>query len=368
MAITQGEPTTAPLAERLRRRIAANGPITFAEFMDRALYDPEEGFYARPPVGEKGHFVTSPHLSPVFGRLVARQVAELWDLLDRPAPFDLIEVGAGDGTMAHQILDALPGELNSVLHYTAVERSASARRTLEASGLEARESLSGLPHPVVGCVIANELLDNLPFHRLRGTSDGPVELFVGVEPGRFVLVEGPPSTGELLALVPPLDPGQEFVVSPATLELIDRAAAALNRGYIWLVDYGFIDDAERRSVHGYRDHRVHDDVLAEPGSTDITAGVDFAALARHARTRGLEVWGPVSQREALLSLGFRELDEQAQARQVEAVSARRGIDALRIYSDRNRANLLLGRQGPGAAWVLCLGKNATARPSSFGPR
>jgi SAM-dependent MidA family methyltransferase len=135
-----------------------------------------------------------------------------------------------------------------------------------------------------------------------------------------------------------------------------------------MVDYGFVDEAEPRSVHGYRDHRVHDDVLTQPGSTDITAGVDFASLVRHARSRGLHVWGPVRQRDALLSLGFREIDEQAQARQVEALNARRGIDALRIYSERNRANLLLGREGLGASWVLCLGKDVTERPRSVRPQ
>jgi SAM-dependent MidA family methyltransferase len=368
MAITRGDPTASGLTERLRRRIAAGGPITFAEFMEAALYDPEDGFYARLPVGEEGHFVTSPHLSPVFGRLVARQVADFWELLGRPAPFDIIEVGAGDGTLARQILGALPDEVNDVLRYTAVERSGAARDALRRRGLSAVGSLRDLTSPIVGCVIANELLDNLPFHRLRGTSDGPRELLVGLEGDRFALVEGPPSSGELQALAPTLAPGEEFVVSPATLEFVDRAAATLERGYVWLVDYGFVGDAEPRSVHGYRNHRVTDDVLAEAGTTDITAGVDFAALARYSEGRGLRVWGPVSQRDALLSLGFREMDEQAQVRQVAALGARRGIDALRIYSGRNRANLLLGREGLGAAWVLCLGKNEDGEPRSFRPR
>jgi SAM-dependent MidA family methyltransferase len=304
----------------------------------------------------------------VFGRLVARQVAEFWDLLDRPVTFDVVEVGAGDGTLARQILGALPDELRVRLRYRAVERSASARRALESAGLETLEGLSDLADPIAGCLLANELLDNLPFHRLRRTPDGLVELFVGLEGDRFALVEGPPSTDELVDRVPNLAPGEEFVVSPAALEFLDRAAAALDRGYVWMVDYGFVDDADRRSVHGYRHHRVHDDLLTDPGSTDITSGVDFAALARHGRSRGFEVWGPVSQRDVLLSLGFRELDQEAQARQVEAVSARRGIDALRIYSDRNRSNLLLGREGLGAAWVLCLGKNTTAMPASFRAR
>jgi SAM-dependent MidA family methyltransferase len=366
LATTQHRSSNGTLGGRLRDRIAAEGPITFAEFMETALYDPDGGFYSRLPVGEEGHFVTSPHLSPVFGRLVARQVAEFWELLDQPARFDVIEVGAGDGTLGRQILDALPQELKRALRYTGVERSASARIALRERGLEAVKELGDVSGPVVGCVLANELLDNLPFHRLRGTAKGPSELFVEVEGDRFVLAEGPLSSSEIAALAPELDPGQEFVVSPGTLGFVDEAADVLERGYVWLVDYGFVDDAESRSVHGYREHRVHGDVLAEPGSTDITAGVDFAALARHARRRGLRVWGPVSQRDALLALGFRELDDRAQARQVEALDARRGIDALRIYSDRNRANLLLGRGGLGASLVLCLGKNAEGTPRSVG--
>jgi SAM-dependent MidA family methyltransferase len=368
MSSTKEQPEAAHLAERLRHRIAAQGPITFAEFMDSALYDPEEGFYARVPVGEEGHFVTSPHLSPVFGRLVAQQVAEFWVLLDRPAPFDLVEVGAGDGTLAQQILGTLPDEVSRALRYTAVERSPAARQALLAAGLRVLDSLTDLSSLAVGCVIANELLVNLPFHWLRGTIDGPAELYVGVEADRFVLVEGAVSSHELLVHAPPLGPGEECVVSPAALEFVARTAEVLGRGYIWLVDYGFVDRTESPSVHGYREHRVHDDVLTEPGSTDITSGVDFAALIRQARILGLEVWGPVSQREALLSLGFRDLDEAAQARQVDALSTRRGIDALRIYSDRNRANLLLGREGLGAAWVLCLGKNVPGPPRSVRPR
>jgi SAM-dependent MidA family methyltransferase len=368
MPPTKEEPATAHLAERLRHRIAAHGPITFAEFMDSALYDPEEGFYSRVPVGEEGHFVTSPHLSPVFGRLVARQVVEFWELLERPAPFDLVEVGAGDGTLARQILASLPADVAHALRYTAVERSPAARQALQASGLRALGSLTDLSSLTVGCVIANELLDNLPFHRLRGTPVAPAELHVGVEDDRFVLVEGTVSSHELLAHTPPLRPGEEFVVSPAAQEFVARTAEILGRGYIWLVDYGFVDGIESPSVHGYREHRVHEDVLTEPGSTDITSGVDFAALIRQARILGLDVWGPVSQRDALLSLGFRDLDEAAQARQVDALSTRRGIDALRIYSDRNRANLLLGREGLGAAWVLCLGKNVPVPPRSVRPR
>src|SRR5438477_10792253 len=135
----------ADLAERLRRRILAEGPVTFAEFMEVALYDPEEGFYRSVPVGARGAFVTSPHISPVFGRLVATQVEDLWELLDRPDPFTVVEAGAGDGTLAAQILEHLPAGLRRTVRYVAVERSAGARAALTRLGVRVAERLEAGP-------------------------------------------------------------------------------------------------------------------------------------------------------------------------------------------------------------------------------
>ncbi|HYV02497.1 MAG TPA: SAM-dependent methyltransferase, partial [Actinomycetota bacterium] len=219
-----------------------------------------------------------------------------------------------------------------------------------------------------GCVIANELLDNLPFHRVRQTEHGLVELFVTTDGSRFALVEGPLSSPEVERASPRIRSAQEAVVNLGALRFVDDAASRLERGYVWLVDYGPEPGQPVSGVHGYRGHRAEGDILSAPGSRDITAGVDFAALAGHARDRGLHVWGPVAQREALLNLGFRDLDRRAQERQVEAVAARRGIDAMRIYSNRTRANLLLGRAGLGAFWVLCLGVGADVPPMSVRER
>src|SRR6266542_4405236 len=158
MTTARGESMTARLAERLRHRITASGPITFAEFMDAALYDPEEGFYARLPVGEVGDFVTSPHISTVFGRLLARQIGEFWDALGRPEAFPIIEAGAGDGALARQILDFLPDEARSAARYATVERSPVARAALQTRGLGSVETLDALPKGMTGCILANELL------------------------------------------------------------------------------------------------------------------------------------------------------------------------------------------------------------------
>jgi SAM-dependent MidA family methyltransferase len=353
------------LTEQLRSRIESSGPLTFAEFMEAALYDPVEGFYARNSVGELGEFVTSPHVSPLFGALVARQVEEFWILLGRPSPFSIVELGAGDGTLAGQILDNLPGQVLEAARYTAVERSSRAREALRGHGVSAVASLDELESGAEGCVVANEVVDNIPFHRVRGAREGPRELYVGLDGDRFVLIEGKASSEEIERLAGKLSQGEEAAVSPGALELLDRASAALARGYVWLADYGWGGGSGGAGiVHGYRGQRLVEDVLTDPGSQDITVGVDFGLLAAHARQRGWSVWGPVTQRDALLALGFRDRDKRARERQVEALDSHRGIEAARIYSERNRASLLVKEGGLGDFLVLCLGLGVEEPPMS----
>jgi SAM-dependent MidA family methyltransferase len=348
-------PPATDLAARLRARIARDGPITFAEFMEAALYDPEGGFYSRPRVGASGDFVTSPHVSEAFGCLLAVQVAEFFDLLGRPRTFTVVELGAGDGELAHQLLSSLPPGI--VSRYLAVERGA-ARGLIEARGLPevtALADLTEVPPSVVGTVLANEVLDNVPFHRVRGTDRGLVELRVGLAGERFVLVESEPSS-EVAAAAPPLRPGEEAVVMLEATALLERAAGLLDRGYLLVVDYGWAGSRERRDlVHAYRGHRALHDVLSEPGSRDITAGVDFGALARRMRSLGHAVWGPVPQRDALLALGFEEWSREALERQGRALAGGRGLEALRAYAERARAHLLVDRSGLGSFFVLGIG-------------
>ena len=353
------------LTERLRRRIEEQGPLTFAEFMEAALYDPEAGFYTRSPVGEQGDFVTSPHVSPAFGTLVARQIEEFWDLLDRPDPFTVVEAGAGAGVLASQVLRALPLPVQQATRYIALERSAAARAIARSDRVEVASKPSEIRPGQVGCVIANELLDNLPFHRVRGTKNGMVELFVGFGDDRFVLTEGPTSSEDVARLAPPLRDGDEAAVNVEALRFVDEAATLLKRGYIWLIDYGWPSVKRGALVHGYRGHRVEDDVLLDPGSMDITAGVDFEALARHGRSRDLNVWGPVTQRDALMALGYREWERQALTDQTQSLSERRGMEAARVFSDRNRARMLVDPSGLGAFLVVCFGVGADRPPRSM---
>jgi SAM-dependent MidA family methyltransferase len=355
------------LSDRISARIKADGPITFAEFMEAALYDPEEGFYERTPVGKEGGFVTAPHLSGAFGALVARQVADFWTLLGGPAPMDVVEAGAGDGALGRQVLASLQRPLRDAVRYTAVERVARARASIESQpdGIAAVVRAMGkVPRGLTGCVLANELLDNLPFHLVRGTERGLVELLVGFEDGRFELVEGPAPSAEVERLAPALRPGQDAAVSPAAVSFVDRATGLLSRGYVWICDYGHGPGEAPGPVHGYRDHRLEADVLADPGSRDITAGVDFGALIRRAEDLGHRWWGPVRERDALLALGFREWNDRARRLQGEALAAGRGLEAARIYSSRNRASMLVDPAHLGDFKVLCIGVGMARPPAS----
>ena len=379
-----GPPASAPetpLQRRLRDRIRAEGPITFAAFMDAALYDPAEGYYARSPVGEAGDFVTSPHVSPAFGVLLARLVEDLWLRLERPDPFLLVEAGAGDGTLARRLLASLPDELAAAATFVAVERGAGARAKLAdlaAAGPNLRmvtmvDDLSSIDAVVptdeglAGVVLANELFDNLPFHRLRGTHGAAVELRVDARSDdsdaagfRFELVEAP-APDDLLSLAPPLLPGQEAAVSPAALGFLGGAKHLLSRGYLVLFDYATGADRTAQ-VHGYRAHRVEADVLRAPGSRDITAGIDVPALARYAEAIDLKVWGPITQRDALVNLGFGDLARELRRRQAAALDDGRGREAVGIYSARNSANMLVDPAGLGGFVALCLGFGDVPRP------
>jgi SAM-dependent MidA family methyltransferase len=355
------------LGARLAGRIREHGPITFAEFMDVALYDPAEGFYARPPVGRGpgGHFVTSPHVSPAFGDLLARQVAECWDLLDRPRPYTVIEIGAGDGTLARQILDAVRAapELNRAIRYVAIERTPGQVVALREAGVETVDSIPAAG-PMTGCVLANEVLDNLPFHRLRERDGRVVEVLVDADGDRLVEVEGEPSREAVNMLGRPLRTGEERPVSPAAAAMVGDLATVLERGYSFCFDYGTGPEVTSGPVHGYRDHEVVAEILEDPGGRDVTAGVDLEALAGMARSAGLQVWGPVHQREALLALGFRLWMSGVRARQAEAEASGDWRAANRLFEARSRASILIDEGKLGGLWLLAFGTEELPPPAA----
>ena len=328
--------------ESVAHAIKDHGPITFAEYMTLALYGPG-GFFERPPIGPDGHFVTSPHVHPVFAELLGRAIVDLRDRLGEPRPLRLSEVGAGDGTLARQLVEHL-GDLD--VAYTAIDPSPGARAALEAvDGVEVAGTLEGSPQ----LIIANELLDNLPFRRLRGTASGTKEVLVALEGDRFVEHLGDPPPGEDL----PLAEGEEAVLPDGATAFIEEVGARLaHPGYALLIDYGGVGEPGG-PPHGYRAHRPVEDLLDRPGETDITSGLDFDLLSRHAEAQGLIAFPSVTQRHALTALGFDHWVHEQLRWQAELLNRREGLDAVRTWSGRSRASLLVDPSALGRLrWLL----------------
>ena len=334
------------MTEEIRDEIAAGGPMSFERFMDLALYG-TAGFYMRPDggsAGRRGDFITSPEVGPLFGAVLAGYLDAEWERIGRPDPFTVIDAGAGPGTLARSILTARPVCLDT-LTYVAVETSA-AQRERHPDGVESRADLP--PGPIDGVVIANELLDNLPF-RLAVFDDGWREAFVDVDrAGRFVEV--------LSAKVDPSPPQLPGRAAPgARAPLIARAsdwvATARDRvrnGTVLTIDYGVPVTGGlamrpwREWLRTYRSNERGGHYLADPGAQDITVDVPFDQLPEpdslRSQAQFLQRWGI----DALVAEGVRVWTEQA---------ARPGLEAMRMRSRVAEAEALLDPTGLGGFLV-----------------
>ena len=319
-----------PLVERLRQRIAGSGPITFAEFMSAALYDPDHGYYRRAErrPGRGGDFLTAPEATPLFGITLARQIAECWERLGSPERFTIREYGAGIGGLAYDILaglsEASPAAFEAV-DYRLVDvnetQLAGALDAMSEVGLGRKVSAEladgSTLEPITGVVLANEVADAIPVHRLIMTDAGVRERLVGWSDGWFADVVGPLSdparvAAGLIANQIEFEPGDLFEVAPAAAEWFAGAADSLERGFALIIDYGYEMDElyapSRRTglVRGYAAHTVTDDPYRRVGEQDLTAHVDFTALARAGESAGLALAGLTTQADLLVALGLGE--------------------------------------------------------------
>jgi SAM-dependent MidA family methyltransferase len=310
-----------PLVPILTERIRAHGPITFAEYMEACLYHPEHGYYAKPKQDARRDYFTSVDVSPLFGRLIARQFYEMWTLLDRPDPFWLVEGGAGTGALAGQILDFAAESLSdfyAALRYVAMERS-SVRRAAHAESLATHASngrlisSAGLPEEIPsGCIFSNEMLDALPVHRVVRENGAMRELYVAVRENGFREEIGPPSSpsvGEYFAKQGiTLQEQQQAEACLAACQWIEAASRKLARGFVLTIDYGreareLYDERHMRgTLLAYARHRASEDYFRAPGEQDLTAHVNFTALDLWGRRGGLIRTGLTTQTNFLLAL------------------------------------------------------------------
>jgi SAM-dependent MidA family methyltransferase len=320
------------LLDLIVAEIRATGPMTFARFMDLALYHPELGYYAtgeRGP-GRGGDFLTAPESHPIFGWAMARQLVEAWERLDRPRPFTVRELGAGTGALASGIVEGLENAgsaLRHALRYRIGERSTARARQVgeRLAALGATDVLEPDDGaPITGAVIANEVLDALPVHRVEGRPGGGLnEVLVDVDrDGALTTIACPPSTPGLAARLAAegirLFPGQRAEICLELDDWVAEAGRGLDRGLLLLVDYGhpaaaLYDPTRGSLLRAYVRHRVHDDPFSNVGRQDLTAHVDLTAVERAATAAGLSLLGTTTQAAFLAGLGAGELLASLQA-------------------------------------------------------
>jgi SAM-dependent MidA family methyltransferase len=308
-----------PLQQLIIDKIRIQGPLSFHDFMEMALYYPGQGYYAAPrdKIGAAGDFYTSPCLTGLFGEMIAGQLEEMWQLLDR-RPFTIVECGAGTGLLARDILRRLQlnKEMYDFLQYIIVEKSDSMRQKeralLAAEGLLPKvrwaHSIRDIPH-IHGCILSNELVDNFAVHQVV-MEDELMEVYVTYDNGFKEILRPAPAQlasylDELQVILPK---GFRAEINLEATQWIKDVSAALASGFVLTIDFGHstADLYSRRTgtLACFYKHQVHHCPYDNIGEQDITAHVNFSALDHWGRKGGLEHCGYTSQTRFLQGLGF----------------------------------------------------------------
>ncbi len=297
------------LAERIAAEITDQGPITVARFMELALTEPELGYYmTRDPFGTEGDFTTAPEISQMFGEMIGLWAVVTWEAMGSPAPFVLAELGPGRGTLMADALRAarLRPQFVAAAHIALVESSPALRARQKATlaghapaWFDRFEDLPGGPM----ILIANEFFDALPVHQFVRRGGAWHERLVDLADGRFRFVTGETVGREDLPTVADDDAIAELNEAGAALAGAIGGRLAAQGGAALAIDYGHAMSAAGETLQAVRAHD-YADPLMDPGSADITAHVDFAALVRAARAAGAQTFGPVPQGWFLSALGI----------------------------------------------------------------
>ena len=323
------EPENKELVRNIQDRIRARGKISFAEFMDLALYDPQAGYYAssRERIGPGGDYYTSPHVHPIFGQLLARQFFQMWEVLGCPSPFTLVEIGGGRGLLCADILaycrsQTLEFYRNLIYILAEISPPAGERQRAHLSPFleEGKVEFVG-PQAVLdggkgftGCLFSNELIDAFPVHLVQMKEGKIQEIYVACRGPSFMEILGPPSTPaveEYFSLYgSALEEGQRAEVNLKALEWVEGVNRALHRGFVLTIDYGYeaseLYHPDRRdgTLLGYFRHTTSGNPYERIGSQDLTAHVNFTALIKKGESLGLEKVGYTEQYRFLASLGL----------------------------------------------------------------
>ena len=306
----------SPLEADIRRRIAAAGPMPVGEYMALCLFHPEHGYYTtRDPLGARGDFVTASEVSQMFGELIGLWTAATWKQMDSPAKVKLIELGPGRGTLLKDALRAIrvmPGFSEAIeLHLVEINALLMAQQ---------KQALAGVPQPLAwhaslnevpagpSIIVANEFFDAVPVNQAVKRSDGWHYRCVAVDDGgRLAFTIGADTIPHFNSILPaalrqaPEDSIYEWRDDRMAMDLGKRIAD--QGGAALIVDYGHSESSVGDTLQAVGGH-AYADVLAAPGTVDLTAHVDFEALARAAEAMGANAYGPIVQAQLLRRLGI----------------------------------------------------------------
>lgn len=345
LSSSRNDLNTSELADRIRERIRREGPITFCEWMRTALYDEQEGYYCRSDRqrwGRAGDYRTSPERSSLFAATFARYFARLYEQLDRPGQWTIVEAGAGDGRFASAVLETLQDSFPSVFSATryVVEEVSSHSRSLARERLEPfidRVEFRTLEGVEVdpGVVFSNELLDAFPVHRVVMQGGQLGEFYVNASlNGDFEWAVGPASSQRLADYFSEgrieLAEGRAAEVNLEIGDWLRGISSRIQTGYLITVDYGADADElyssparEQGSLRGFHEHRLVEDVLAQPGQQDLTTTVDWTFVKRIGEEVGFEIVEFVRQDKFLLAAGLlNQLQVETQRCKGEAAKLR----------------------------------------------
>jgi SAM-dependent MidA family methyltransferase len=310
-----------PLREKIELEIRERGPISFSRYMELCLYDPELGYYSRnaEQFGKAGDFYTSSDVHAVFGRLLARQFDEMWRALGSPEQIELVELGPGRGLFAQDVLDWSEKKFPDffrVLRYVLIEGSPILRQRIKATlrnHIESGKADLAAPWPfdqmrdTPAIIFANEFFDALPVEILSTKGS----LLIDAREGRFIETWTQPSPAALEFLdrysIHP-EPDERVEAPLAAQRSMDRIAASIKRGFLIAIDYGYtraeqLAGRHRGTVKALRQHSISANPYEAPGEQDITADINFTALAAAAEKHGMQTQRVVTQSQFLMGIG-----------------------------------------------------------------
>ncbi len=332
--MTSGYPE---LVAAISSEITRNGPIPFVRLMELALYHPLYGYYMRQSdsveherIGWSGDFYTSSDVHPILGRAIATQARQMDEVLGCPAPFTIVEMGAGKGLLARDCLAAIHDDQDdfaSRVRYVLIERS-PVMRNLQRQNLAPWLGKTGLvtwmddldrlaPQSVTGLFLSNELIDAFPVHRVQVKDGRTEELYVDYRDGHFVECLKPLSKAALAHYLQRLNTvwpeGYRTEVNLLAVDWMEQVGRRMGRGFVLTVDYGhtaqdlYGSDRKDGTFLCYFRQQANDDPFIRVGEQDMTAHVDFSSLASVGETQGLHVTGFTNQMSFLMGLGAEEM-------------------------------------------------------------